>query len=75
MSEQEPVFRVIRGTPTAEEVAALVGAIVARARPAASVEPPPASAWVRRTRPGAASASGVPVCPGIDAWRLSGLPR
>ena len=36
MSAEEPLFRVVRGSPTAEELAALVGAIVVRSRPAAA---------------------------------------
>ncbi|MBC9004169.1 acyl-CoA carboxylase subunit epsilon, partial [Micromonospora aurantiaca (nom. illeg.)] len=28
MSAEEPLFRIVRGVPTAEELAALVGAIV-----------------------------------------------
>ena len=35
MSAEEPLFRVVRGVPTAEELAALVGAIIVRSRPAA----------------------------------------
>ncbi|MFD0787461.1 acyl-CoA carboxylase subunit epsilon, partial [Micromonospora azadirachtae] len=35
MSAEEPLFQVVRGVPTAEELAALVGAVVARSRPAA----------------------------------------
>ncbi|MFI2665078.1 acyl-CoA carboxylase subunit epsilon [Micromonospora carbonacea] len=70
MSADEPLFRVTRGVPTAEELAALVGVIVARTRPAAAPEPAAPSAWARSGRPrGAALAAG----PG--AWRASGLPR
>ncbi|WP_121157161.1 acyl-CoA carboxylase subunit epsilon [Micromonospora pisi] len=75
MPDQEPAFRVVRGTPTAEELAALVGAIMLRPRPAAPDRPDTGSAWVRRSRPGAVSASGLPARPGVDAWRWSGLPR
>ncbi|MCI4067126.1 acyl-CoA carboxylase subunit epsilon, partial [Micromonospora sp. R77] len=39
MSAEEPLFRVVRGVPTAEELAALVGAIVVRTRPAAAPAP------------------------------------
>ncbi|WP_229399795.1 acyl-CoA carboxylase subunit epsilon [Micromonospora okii] len=70
MSAEEPAFRVVRGTPTAEELAALVGVIVARTRPAAAPTRPAPSTWARSGRPaGAAAVSG----PG--AWRASGLPR
>ncbi|MDT0532263.1 acyl-CoA carboxylase epsilon subunit [Micromonospora sp. DSM 115977] len=69
MSAEEPLFRVVRGVPTAEELAALVGAIVVRSRPAAAPPPVAASAWARSGRPVAAAVAG----PG--AWRASGLPR
>ncbi|NUT34937.1 MAG: acyl-CoA carboxylase subunit epsilon [Hamadaea sp.] len=39
MSEDAPVITVVRGTPSAEEVAALVGALLSTAAPA--VAPPP----------------------------------
>ncbi|MEV4758014.1 acyl-CoA carboxylase subunit epsilon [Micromonospora sp. NPDC049559] len=75
MSEHEPVFRVIRGIPTDEELAALVGVIFARPRPAAPAAAPTPSVWATRARPGTVSASGVPARPGVDAWRTSGLPH
>ncbi|WP_173057894.1 acyl-CoA carboxylase epsilon subunit [Phytohabitans houttuyneae] len=54
MSEPEPVIRVTRGVPTAEELAALVGAVLLRRRPAAAQTPAAAaSAWARSARPGA----------------------
>ncbi|MEU8327171.1 acyl-CoA carboxylase subunit epsilon [Micromonospora sp. NPDC048839] len=64
MSVEEPLFRVVRGVPTAEELAALVGAIIVRSRPAAAPAPTTASAWAR---------SGRPVSSG--GWRAAGLPR
>ncbi|MEU8087574.1 acyl-CoA carboxylase subunit epsilon [Micromonospora sp. NPDC049101] len=64
MSAEEPLFRVVRGVPTAEELAALVGAIITRSRPAAAPAPTTTSAWAR---------SGRPVASG--GWRTSGLPR
>ncbi|MEH1097597.1 acyl-CoA carboxylase epsilon subunit [Micromonospora sp. CPCC 205561] len=69
MSAEEPLFRVVRGAPTAEELAALVGAIVVRSRPAAAPPRTAASAWARSGRPAATAVAG----PG--AWRASGLPR
>ncbi|MCW3838786.1 acyl-CoA carboxylase subunit epsilon [Micromonospora yasonensis] len=70
MSAEEPLFRIVRGVPTAEELAALVGAIVVRTRPTAAPAPAPVSHWARSARPvGAALATG----PG--AWRAAGLPR
>ncbi|TYB91969.1 acyl-CoA carboxylase subunit epsilon [Micromonospora sp. WP24] len=68
MSAEEPLLRVVRGVPTAEELAALVGAVVTRSRPAAAPAPAAASAWARSGRP----TIGVTAGPG--AWRASGLP-
>ncbi|TDB79663.1 MULTISPECIES: acyl-CoA carboxylase subunit epsilon [unclassified Micromonospora] len=70
MSAEEPLFRVVRGTPTAEELAALVGVVVARSRPTVGSVPVTASAWARSARP----ASAHPVA-GPGGWRASGLPR
>ncbi|MET8198749.1 acyl-CoA carboxylase subunit epsilon [Micromonospora taraxaci] len=64
MSAEEPLIRVVRGVPTAEELAALVGALVVRSRPAVTPAPKTVSAWTR---------SGRPVSPG--GWRAAGLPR
>ncbi|WP_425571432.1 acyl-CoA carboxylase subunit epsilon [Phytohabitans rumicis] len=54
-----PDFRVVRGTPTAEELAALVGVVMSRRR----ADPPPVGApsrWARSARPG-----------GPRGWRAS----
>jgi len=67
MSE-DPLFRVVRGVPTPEELAALVGVLTVRLRPGPSVAVPPVSYWVRSSRPS-------PGGPGRGAWRSSGLPR
>jgi hypothetical protein len=62
MSEQ-PQVRIVRGTPTAEELAALVG--VLPLRPGTAAEAPPApSRWARSAHPGART----------GAWRASALP-
>ncbi|MBQ1070046.1 acyl-CoA carboxylase subunit epsilon, partial [Micromonospora sp. D75] len=45
MSAEEPLFRIVRGVPTAEELAALVGAIMVRTRPAQAATPAPVSQW------------------------------
>ncbi|MFC0528090.1 acyl-CoA carboxylase subunit epsilon [Phytohabitans kaempferiae] len=67
MSEPQPFFRVVRGTPTAEELAALVGAVMSRRRATVPDNPGPAvSAWARSARPGGLAAAG---------WRLSASPR
>ena len=62
-------FRIERGTPTAEELAALVGVLMQR-RPAVRDEGPAAvSRWAASARP-----TGGPQ-PGPGAWRASALPR
>jgi hypothetical protein len=73
--ETDPVLRIVRGTPTPEEVAALVGALLLRARPALDAPPVPLSAWRRSARPGAAGPSGRPLRPEPDGWRHSARPR
>jgi hypothetical protein len=68
MSEQ-PLVRVVRGTPSAEELAALVGVLLVRAGAGAAGEPLPVpSRWARSARPTAGHRAG----PG--AWRGSALP-
>lgn len=74
MSDPQPLLRVVRGAPTAEELAALVGVLMARSS-AGTAAPPPESAWVRLARPGAITPSGLPARPGPGAWRASALPR
>lgn len=71
----EPVFRIVRGTPTPEELAALVGVLLTRPRRTARGADTGLSPWVRLARPGALAAPGLPARPGGSAWRLSGLPR
>ena len=75
MSEEEPLFRVVRGVPTAEELAALVGVIMIRPGPPVPARPARTPAWVRLGRPGTVSPSGLPGRPGADSWRISALPR
>ncbi|MEU1604789.1 acyl-CoA carboxylase subunit epsilon [Micromonospora matsumotoense] len=70
MSAEEPLFRVVRGVPTAEELAALVGALTLRSRPAGTSAPVARSTWARGARP-----VGAAPAPGRGAWRTSGLPR
>ncbi|MFC4999132.1 acyl-CoA carboxylase subunit epsilon [Dactylosporangium cerinum] len=50
---EEPLFKVVRGTPTAEEVAAIVGALFSRPAVAeAAPAPAPVSRWRQSARPG-----------------------
>ncbi|WP_327039124.1 acyl-CoA carboxylase subunit epsilon [Micromonospora maris] len=69
MCGEEPLLRIVRGVPTAEELAALVGAVFTRPR-AAGPAPAPTSTWARSGRPGS---NGH--LPGPGAWRASALPR
>ncbi len=61
-----PAFRVARGAPTAEELAALVGVLFSR-RAEAPAPPAAPSRWRASALPGASPR------PGPDAWRASGL--
>ena len=64
--DEEPLVTVVRGTPTPEEVAALVGALLSRSMTVnATVSPSSISTWMRSARP--------TIGPG--SWRESGLPR
>ena len=66
MSDEQPLLRVVRGEPSAEELAALVAVVTARAS-AGGPETTPRSAWTERARL-------VRRCPapGPGAWRASG---
>ena len=65
MSDEQPLLRVVRGEPTAEELAALVAVVTARstARPEATRR----SVWTDR----ALLVRRFPA-PGPGAWRTSG---
>ncbi|WP_150251866.1 acyl-CoA carboxylase subunit epsilon [Nocardiopsis deserti] len=68
--ENPPHLAVVRGEPTAEELAALTAVLSARARAArAAEEPAPErpSGWRDRSR----LVRGAPPRPGPGAWRLS----
>ncbi|HEX2772206.1 MAG TPA: acyl-CoA carboxylase subunit epsilon [Micromonosporaceae bacterium] len=75
MSDDLPFFRVVRGTPTPEELAALVGVVLSRSRSSVSAPEQAGSLWVRSARPGAVTLGGLPRPIGRDAWRASALPR
>lgn len=49
----EPLFTIVSGSPTDEELAALVGVLVTRVRAEVPVDPAPTvSAWRRSALPG-----------------------
>jgi hypothetical protein len=64
----EPLFRVVRGTPTDVELAALSVVLAARTRSGDEPPPPPPgpSAWAAAGRGGRVLGR-----PGPDAWRTS----
>ena len=68
MSDEQPllrVVRVVRGEPTADELAALVAVVTARS--SAPPKTTPRSAWTDRARLVRSRPS-----PGPGAWRASG---
>jgi hypothetical protein len=68
--ERRALFRVVRGEPTDEEVAALTAVLLAAASSAPAAGPVQRDRWsdpARRMR--------RPLCPGPGAWRASALPR
>jgi hypothetical protein len=68
MTEPQPLLRVVRGGPAAEEIAALAVVLAAKlaARPPQERRPAPAGGWADRAR-----ALHVPPAPGPGAWRRS----
>ena len=70
MTEPEVAFSVVKGSPTDEELAALVAVLTLAGR---STEPEPTrrpsgwSAYWRTVR--------APIIPGPDAWRISARPQ
>jgi hypothetical protein len=69
--ERRALFRVVRGVPTDEELAALTVVLAAVATaPATEPRPQPRSAW---NDPVARLRGPLPVGPG--AWRTSAWPR
>ena len=63
-----PLLRVVRGDPSAEELAALVAVIAGRGAAAGEPESPVRPLWGRPVlRP--------ILTPGPGAWRATGLPR
>jgi hypothetical protein len=80
VADPEPVLRVVRGTPTPEELAALVLLFALRRGPRSGGPGPGASTaagpspWVLSARPGT-TAGGLPAARGPRAWRASAYPR
>ncbi len=68
MSPESPLLRVVRGNPTAEEIAAIVAVLAT-----AGESEQPASKPSRWADP--ANRLRQPLQPGPDAWTRSALPR
>jgi hypothetical protein len=75
--DQQQLVRVVKGAPTAEELAALLAVLLHRSRARADSAAPTVSTgsqWVRSSRPGA-TVGARPADRGAHAWRDSSLPR
>jgi hypothetical protein len=70
--ERRALFRVVRGEPTDEELAALTVVIAAAA---SAGGPPPAKPRDRWSDPAARLRTPLPPTPGPGAWKASALPR
>ena len=66
--QPRPLLRVVRGTPSDEELAALTAVLAAASRVADAAPTRPRSAWGDP-----ASQLRVPLHPGPGAWRTSAL--
>jgi hypothetical protein len=67
MSSEQPLLRIVRGNPTAEELAALIAVVASRG----AVDPPPPPVRSLWSRPVLRQA----LTPGPGAWRASSFPR
>jgi hypothetical protein len=67
---ERPLLRVVRGEPAADELAALVAVLTARAAAGGAGRPRLRSAWADP-----AGRLRAPLAPGPAAWRRSALPR
>jgi len=65
-----PVLRVVRGEPSADELAALVAVLATRGASPAASAPPRRTAWNDPAR-----LVREPVRPGPGGWRASSLPH
>jgi hypothetical protein len=71
VSEYEPLFQVVRGDATADEIAALLAVLVrTRAVDEPESTPGPTNGW-----PDRAALLRAPLRPGLNAWRASAGPR
>jgi acyl-CoA carboxylase epsilon subunit len=66
----EPLFQVVKGSPTEEELAALVAVLALQRSSAAAAPMPRESGWSAYWR-----SVRAPVQPGPEAWRMSGRPQ
>ena len=66
----EPLFRVVKGSPTEEELAALVTVLTLRSSGRAAEPETPTSGWSAYWR-----SVRAPVQPGPEAWRMSARPQ
>ena len=65
-AQPAPLLRVVKGNPTAEELAALIAVVAARNTAQVRAKPKPRSEWGHPAR-----AVRGPHRPGNDAWRRS----
>jgi hypothetical protein len=66
-TEQRPLLRVVRGEPTAEELAALTVVVAALSQRRPRKRPVPVGAWAAN-----ADTHRRPLQPGPGGWRASG---
>ena len=67
----QPVIRIVRGNPTAEEIAALVAVLAAVGGPNGADETPPARRWASPAARLRSPANG----PRPGGWRAAARPR
>ncbi len=67
MSDRQPLLRVVRGEPTAEELAALTVVVATLSQRGPRRRPTPVGAWASR-----ADAVRTPLQPGPGGWRAAG---
>jgi hypothetical protein len=66
----QPLFQVVKGSPSEEELAALVAVLTMRFGEAAAAPDRRESGWSAYWR-----SVRAPVQPGPEAWRMSGRPQ